>query len=252
MDLAIIISLATLVLLFLGFLINVRKELTNSYNEAKNALSEQINVLKQRNDFLSQLTYKNYLEEFNALKKVYEAKLKNNNLITEAIVSDSKTSQNNVKAIEEISTKLDSIAKDITLQFESKSMGVFKITNPKESEAYEEWLAVSGIGAPANYKILLFTWLKNVYSSLQPEITTSDQNGNWSNPKCHLSNIGSYREIYAIAVEPGKEALACSLFNESGKRINPITFQTILEKNGIKSCVSIGKKLIRIDKTMKT
>ena len=90
--------------------------------------------------------------------------------------------------------------------------------------------------------------MKNKFSSLQSDISTSDLNGNWFNQKCHLYNVDSDREIYAIAVEPAKVSIACDLYKKYGKLINPIIFQTILEKNRIDSIVSIGKRLIRSGK----
>jgi len=248
MEVAVIISLSILVITFLGFMINIRKEITNSYNEAKNALSEQINILKEKNDILDRLTYKNYLEDIAAIKEVYESKINLSKSAVETTPLELGISKINTSAIEEIDHKFESLARDISLQFENKSNGFLKIISPKETTATEEWVDISGIGAPSNYKILLFTWLKNKFSSLQSDISTSDSNGNWFNQKCHLYNVDSDREIYAIAVEPAKVSIACDLYKKYGKLINPIIFQTILEKNRIDSIVSIGKRLIRSGK----
>jgi hypothetical protein len=247
MDIAIIISLAIFVLTFLTFMFKVMKDINHSYLEAKNALSEQLNILKEKNDFLSRLTYEHYLEDFTAMKATYEAKLSAYKSNGEFAIEDLVNPQVNLNAINDIKTKLDSIAKDIAFQFESKSNSLLRITNPKESEVKELWADVSGEGAPANFRIMLFTWLRNTFSSLQKDISTANQTGNWSNQQCHLLNPNSYREIYAIAIEPDKLDFARTLYEECGKRINPIIFQGILEKNNIRSVISTGKKLIRIE-----
>jgi hypothetical protein len=195
---------------------------------------------------LDRLTYKNYVEDISAIKGVYEAKLNMSKPATATATPDIVKQKENIFAIEEINRKLESIAKDISLQFDNRQDNYPKIINPSESEVTEEWVNVSGIGAPPNYKIFLFTWLKNKFSSLQMDISTSDINGNWHDQKCHLQNISAYREIYVIAIEPEKVNMAFNLYREYGKRINPIIFQTILLKNKIKCTVSIGKRLIRL------
>lgn len=249
MDIVIIISLVTLVSTFLVFMINIRKEISKSYEEARNALSEQINILKEKNEILDRLTYKNYLEDITAMKEIYEMK----NSITKEQKETKDTSteltplRDKIYPVEEISKKIEALTRDIILQLDSKINSSLKIVSPKESEAYEEWVKVSGAGAPANYKIFLFTWLGSKFSSLQKDISTTDSNGNWYNQECQLYNVGGYREIYAIAVESEKEIMAFELYKNCGKRINPIIFQSVLEKSGIKSVVSKGKKLIRLD-----
>jgi len=247
MDLAVIISLGIFVITFLTFMFKIMKDINNSYSEAKNALSEQLNILKEKNDFLSRLTYDHYIEDITAMKATYEAKLNIGNQNNEVAIEDFINPEISINAINEINRKLESIAKDIAAQFEKNPNSLPRITKPTESEVKDLWVDISGTGAPPNYKILLFTWLRNAFSSLQKDISISDENGNWYSQKCHLLNPNTYREIYAIAIEPEKESLARSLHEECGKRLNPIIFQGILEKNNIKSIISIGKKLIRIE-----
>ncbi len=164
---------------------------------------------------------------------------------------DSKIEFNNFKKIScllisDIISQNSSIPTEDKIEYVSDNS--FRITLPKESKAYDEWVHVSGVGAPPKYSIMLFTWLKNKFLSLQEDISTADSKGNWNNQKCHLANIDGYREIYTIAIEPDNINQAISLFNEFGRRINPISFQKILNQNGIKNILSPGKKLIRIQK----
>lgn len=164
---------------------------------------------------------------------------------------DSKIEFNNFKKcfcllFEDINLTNSSLTTNNNHKSEYISDNSFRIISPKETEVHEEWAYISGVGAPPKYRILLFTWLKNKFLSLQDDIATADSNGNWYNQKCHLANLDSYREIYTIAIDPDKIELAISLFNEFGRRINPISFQKILNQNNVKNILSAGKKLIRI------
>lgn len=122
----------------------------------------------------------------------------------------------------------------------------FRIVKPAESEVKTEWVHVSGIGAPAGWGILLFTWLKDRrLFSLQDDIIRSDVNGEWHKQKCWLKNINSKRELYAIAVPPEVIDEAERLVKKIGIRINPEQLHAKLEENGIQNILSEGKELIR-------
>ena len=131
---------------------------------------------------------------------------------------------------------------------ENDSVNNFNIISPSEVYTTEKWVEISGIGAPPNYKILLFTWLGNRTSFLQNDISTSDDNGKWFNQKCHLSATNTYRKIYAIAVESKQLDEVKKVYREFGKQMEPSIFYEELWKKGIKSKITNGIKLIRLEK----
>lgn len=124
----------------------------------------------------------------------------------------------------------------------------FRITEPKEEYVSEEYVKVSGGGAPPGSAIILVTSLDGKWLAPQKGSVTADRNGNWWHPRCHLLHIGRDRLVYALAVDIRHEDKVRKLLQEIGKSPTDKSmdkFGEILEAERITFQLTPKKRLIR-------
>lgn len=121
-----------------------------------------------------------------------------------------------------------------------------EITDPADDFVNKEYTSVSGIGAFCDCNILLFTWLKDFFISLQkPELIKPYSDGKWTHPNVHLSHKDVERKVYALAIHSEYTNTAREILSEiKGGSIETI-IPRVLREIGIPFQLSQGKRLIR-------
>ena len=81
----------------------------------------------------------------------------------------------------------------------------FRIREPKEEYISDEYVKVSGGGAPPDSAIILVSSLDGKYLHPQQAYVSADGNGNWQYPRFHLLHPNRERLIYALAISKSHE-----------------------------------------------